>query len=138
LRDDESSGASRFDRKKNCVPSGVHCGAVSFFSLVKVSCRVDEIPPCIDTRYKSVCRFASFQSGVDSVYSNSRRSGLGVGEPTCRICCMSRNVIGRRVVLCARNDGSMTPDDTTSTAIAATRDTAEAETYMDTSRKLGD
>src|SRR5688572_11386104 len=43
----------------------------------------------------SVWRFASFQSMVDSVYSSHLPSGLGVGEPACRMCWTSRNVIGR-------------------------------------------
>src|SRR5688572_19130383 len=43
----------------------------------------------------SVWRFASFQSMVDSVYSSHFPSGLGVGEPACRMCWTSRNVIGR-------------------------------------------
>jgi hypothetical protein len=42
----------------------------------------------------SVWRFASFQSGVDNVWRSHFPSGLGVGDPICRMCCMSRNVIG--------------------------------------------
>ena len=38
------AGASRFDRKKNMLPSGAHCGAVSFFPVVNVNCFGDETP----------------------------------------------------------------------------------------------
>src|ERR1035437_8986925 len=44
----------------------------------------------------SVCRLAWFQSGVRSVYVSHLPSGLGVGDPTSRWYCLSRNVIGRR------------------------------------------
>src|SRR5580765_1963723 len=43
----------------------------------------------------SVCRRASFQSGTEIVYRSHFLSGLGVGDPTCRMFCWSRKVIGR-------------------------------------------
>jgi len=60
-------GASRFERNRKARPSRVHAGAVSFFSAVKVSCLVDDTPSFIDTRKRSVCRRASFQSGNETV-----------------------------------------------------------------------
>ena len=41
MRDDELSGASRFERKTKKLPSCAHRGDVSFFSLVNVICFVD-------------------------------------------------------------------------------------------------
>ncbi len=61
------SGASRFDRKKNSRLSCDHAGDDSFFSFVNVICFVDDTPCCSETRYTSVWRLASFQSGDDSV-----------------------------------------------------------------------
>src|SRR5688500_6474007 len=43
----------------------------------------------------SACRRASLQSAVEIVYSSDLLSGLGEGDPACRMSCMSRNVIGR-------------------------------------------
>ena len=57
--------------------------------------RDDDTPRSIDTRYTSVWFFASFQSGVVTVYNNHLPSGLGAGLPTCFICLMSMNVMGR-------------------------------------------
>jgi hypothetical protein len=90
-----ADGASRFDANTKNDPSRAQAGDVSFLSFVKVSWRVDETPRSSETRWMSVWRFASFQSGVDSVYSSHLPSGLGVGEPICFMCCMSRNVIAR-------------------------------------------
>jgi hypothetical protein len=44
------SGASRFERKKNALPSRVHSGDVSFFSAVNVICFVDGTPCATETR----------------------------------------------------------------------------------------
>ena len=67
MRADALSGASRFDRNTKNDPSRDQRGCVSFLSLVNVSCLVDGTPWSSDTRKTSVCRFASFQSIVDSV-----------------------------------------------------------------------
>ena len=44
------AGASRSDRKTKNLPSRDQVGFVSFFSLVKVSCRVLDTPCVSDTR----------------------------------------------------------------------------------------
>src|SRR5687768_12794318 len=90
-----ADGASRLDANTKNDPSRDHRGDVSFLSCVKVSWRVDDTPRSSDTTWISVCRFASFQSGVDTVYSSHLPSGLGVGDDTCLMCCMSRKVMGR-------------------------------------------
>ena len=67
----------------------------------------------------SDCRRASFQSGVEIVYSSQAPSGLGAGEPAFRISCMSRNVMGRFSPACALAGNGLSQATLASVAMAS-------------------